>query len=204
MKYNRWTILQEGIRRGTGTYCLCRCDCGNESLVKKSNLINGQSKSCGCLQKELVKKKRRKINAYTIDYEKNIAIGEATNTGNKFYIDLEDLIKIKDLSWYESSVGYMHHKEQGKILQLHRIVTNAPEGMVVDHINHNRLDNRKSNLRICTQADNCKNRKEKPKGITTVNQNGHTYYKVQIYGKYRGCFTDYEKAKEMRDKILED
>lgn len=45
--------------------------------------------------------------------------------------------------------------------RLHRLVTNCPEDMVVDHKNHNRLDNRKSNLRICTVKENNQNIKRK-------------------------------------------
>lgn len=44
-----------------------------------------------------------------------------------------------------------------KTIQMHRIITNCPVDKVVDHINHNTLDNRKSNLRICERSDNCKN-----------------------------------------------
>ena len=42
---------------------------------------------------------------------------------------------------------------------MHRVITNAPPGMQVDHINGDTLDNRKSNLRICTRAQNQANRK---------------------------------------------
>lgn len=49
-------------------------------------------------------------------------------------------------------------KENGKkAINLHRFLMNCPKGMEVDHINHNPLDNRKSNLRICTMAENRKN-----------------------------------------------
>jgi len=41
---------------------------------------------------------------------------------------------------------------------LHRIITNCPVGMVVDHLNHDGLDNRRVNLRIVTQLENARNR----------------------------------------------
>lgn len=41
---------------------------------------------------------------------------------------------------------------------LHREIMNAPKGISVDHINHNPLDNRKENLRFCTNQENMRNR----------------------------------------------
>jgi hypothetical protein len=46
-----------------------------------------------------------------------------------------------------------------KFIKLHRWLTNTPNGMVTDHINHNTLDNTDSNLRIATLSENMQNRK---------------------------------------------
>ena len=52
-------------------------------------------------------------------------------------------------SWYAKTLD-----KDGKRLALHRLVLNAPKGLFVDHIDHNCLNNRRSNLRLCTQKQN--------------------------------------------------
>ena len=42
----------------------------------------------------------------------------------------------------------------GKTIYMHRVVLNAPDGVQVDHINNDRLDNRRENLRLCNQSQN--------------------------------------------------
>ncbi|MCA9312763.1 HNH endonuclease [Candidatus Saccharibacteria bacterium] len=51
---------------------------------------------------------------------------------------------------------------------MHRFITNAPKGMVVDHISGNTLDNRQSNLRVCTNAANIRNGKLRINNSTGV------------------------------------
>lgn len=62
-------------------------------------------------------------------------------------------------------------------LLLHRLVTKAPEGFEVDHINHDTLDNTDSNLRVVTVSENQQNRKGATKksisGVRGVNWNKH-------------------------------
>ena len=78
-------------------------------------------------------------------------------------VDAEDYDKIKDYRWcVHNKEGYckvQHTSNKGSPVPLARYLMNAPKGMYVDHINHDPLDNRRSNLRICTAADNSRNKR---------------------------------------------
>lgn len=80
-------------------------------------------------------------------------------------IDLDDIYKTKHYKWCLDGLGYVKYVKEN--ISLHRFIMNCPDDMVVDHINHNPLDNRKSNLRICTQHQNTINR-----GIRSNNNSG--------------------------------
>lgn len=57
-KFNRLTVVQRAPNRKTDGYAYwdCLCDCGNKTTVSGRNIINGRTKSCGCLQKQIVRK----------------------------------------------------------------------------------------------------------------------------------------------------
>ena len=102
---------------------------------------------------------------------------------------------------------YVGTTVKGKTLYLHRLVLKAEPGQFVDHINNDKLDNRKSNLRFCTHSQNCRNRigfkKDRPyKGLSYDKQKD--WYKVVIYvngkRKYIGGSKDPKKAAEMYDR----
>ena len=57
MKFNRWTVIERaGSDKHGKAIWLCKCECGNEKNVNGCNLTSGKTKSCGCLQKEHLKK----------------------------------------------------------------------------------------------------------------------------------------------------
>lgn len=84
-------------------------------------------------------------------------------------IDAEDVELVSRYNWNASKAGGKRPYacatngwgEYESRVAMHRLVTNCPDGMVPDHINFDTLDNRKENLRICTQSDNSKRKQKK-------------------------------------------
>jgi hypothetical protein len=82
-------------------------------------------------------------------------------TQGKFAIvDAEDFDRLKQYQWHAckcKSTFYACRAEGGRTIRMHRQIMCAPKGLLVDHIDHNGSNNRKSNLRLCTHAQNCYN-----------------------------------------------
>lgn len=81
---------------------------------------------------------------------------------NRALIDLEDIDKVKNFKWCINPQGYAICSkgiDNKKYIRLHHYIFTNPneDNLFIDHINRNRLDNRKSNLRIVSKADNNKN-----------------------------------------------
>ena len=145
---------------------ICQCECGNVITTTSRCLIGGFSTSCGCLRKERVIESLRKNNAFVISANFMIMY---TEKNEPFLIDIEDYGKVKHSCWLKNSKGYIVCRVNNKEIKLHRLITNCPEGMLVDHINGNVFDNRKSNLRICNAMQNGMNRK-----LSIKNTSGYT------------------------------
>ena len=121
---------------------------------------------------------KKKGNNYIVDTENNIAKIELNRTKAEnlwAIIDLEDLQRVLDFpyTWFAKydpdidsfyAVASQYHKELGRArpVYLHQFVMDA-NGKVVDHENHDTLDDRKSNLRISEEIRNAMNRKAKNK-----------------------------------------
>lgn len=71
-----------------------------------------------------------------------------------FLVDTKDFLTVSKYKWHKTPKGYVRSSKG----YLHRILTQCPNDKVVDHINHNTLDNTRANLRICTKSENNFNR----------------------------------------------
>ena len=141
--------------------------------------------------------------------------------GKYALVDNEDFHRLSGHKWVYNSRGYAVREvrlkewrvssESGRLyetLLMHRVILNPPAGMDIDHINHNGLDNRKGNMRICTRSQNLWNkrkaRKSKYKGVHRAS--GKFYASIMRDGKvyYLGTYaTGKEAALAYDNKALE-
>lgn len=78
------------------------------------------------------------------------------------------LIVHKSMRHKQKDIYYVRFSLNSKKVLLHRWIMNCPPDKVVDHINHNPLDNRKHNLRICSSAENLRNKANNKTGYNGV------------------------------------
>lgn len=127
-------------------------------------------------------------------------------------IDTEDLPRVCHIHWNaerDSSSNKFYIRNRRLNMRLHRVIMNCPDEMVVDHINHNTLDNRKANLRICTTRENNANTNlynnypNKSTGIYGISI-WKKKYKRKIYEYFKVQFKDFKiKVFKDLDKAIE-
>ena len=126
-------------------------------------------------------------------------------------VDQDDFERLNKYNWQanvregRSRYATRTIRRNGRVChrQMHRIITNAPKEMMVDHINHDGLDNRKVNLRLATPQQNAWNRRclrrcngSKYMGVSWDKQNRKWRGRLFVDGKSRflGYFEDEKDA----------
>ncbi len=71
--------------------------------------------------------------------------------GKRVIVDNEDFEWLSQWRWYYHNLGYA---VRGKGIYMHKLINKTPDGFQTDHINRNKLDNRKKNLRTVNQTQN--------------------------------------------------
>jgi hypothetical protein len=132
-------------------------------------------------------------------------------TQHKFaLVDPEDYAELARHKWCAAKQGnswYAVRSEHGRQLRMHRVILNAPPHRVVDHIDHDGLNNVKHNIRPCTRSQNARNqrpqqgRSSRYIGVCWSKRERKWYSRIQNNGRQRslGLFQDERAAARARD-----
>ena len=131
-----------------------------------------------------------------------------TANGDHILVDTVNLPIVSQYSWHVTSRGYAATRINGKIVYMHRMLM-CPGELQVDHINQNKLDNRRFNLRIVTNQQNHFNRplnSNNSSGVTGVywhNQCQKWCVQITVNGKTisGGLFVDFRDAVQKRQEL---
>jgi hypothetical protein len=131
--------------------------------------------------------------------------------GKVAIVDDEDFDYLTQWKWFYTN-GYAARrfgpKKKRKIIYMHSFLTNPGDGLFTDHINRNKLDNRKQNLRSCTRAQNSYNRKAGKNNISGykgvhLKKDGYFQANISINKKllYLGRYKTAEAAAHAYDEM---
>jgi len=213
-------LISSKLRSGNVAKCDCLIDrskceiCGDKIhsvyYRKAFNMVlctkhNNQMKKYGKVTDSIIRTSYDKneiicfydyalINLYDSNYEK---VDEAI-------IDIDDIEYVSKYKWYLQKSGRyaIAHIGGGLSILLHKFITNTNKDIIVDHRNCNKLDCRRSNLRIADKSKNSQNR-EAPSNNTsgftgvTWNKNRNKWYTSITLDKeriYLGCYSKLQDA----------
>lgn len=192
---------------------LCQCDCGSApKSILAGHLKSGKITSCGCTKSERISKSNIKPppEIFEQDGYMFFSIGE-----HNILFDPEDQDVILAGHWALDSHGYCCRRESTSEnpIRLHRKImgkyydSNVLSQMCVDHINGNKDDYRKANLRLATHAENMRNMKQSTRGRTLHKgvhraKSGKWCAKITYDGHVHnlGTFADYDEACMVREE----
>lgn len=146
------------------------------------------------------------------DYAEMIILNRRYEEKARVKIDLDDVETVQNLKWTIDGNGYVsYNRKKEKTILMHRFIMNCSDDMVVDHINHNILDNRKENLRIVTKSQNNMNRdlginnKSGYKGINWNKDAQKWMVRIRANNKviYLGLYEKLEDAIKVRKEAEE-
>ena len=159
VRYNGW----RRIGNTPDHYYLCHCDCGNDVEISRKTLLSGRINKCGKCGKILKEDDHYKYICYS---------------GEEWIFDAVDLDLVESYQWHVCDGRYPTTYYNKTQKAFHQLAMGTEEGVYVDHINGNTLDNRRCNLRLATALDNARN-----KVILPYNTTG--YKGVSSYHKQR-------------------
>lgn len=142
---------------------LCECGCGQPtSIIKKSCASRGLV--AGEFMRFRTGHSGRKAIPEIVYDDALKCLKIPLNYGLFALVDVDDRQKVESIRWYQIVDGGCTYAAarilaSKKIVSLHRWILGAEPGALVDHRNHDGLDNRRRNLRLCDHSENGMNRR---------------------------------------------
>ena len=194
------------IYKNTDTPVIVTCPVhGDFSITPYRHIQRKQGcPKCGIIKCAESKRKNFMLRGDIINQPEGYKLVRVGNS-NVAKVSNEDFEKVKNFIW-SFSHGYAYNSSVGR---MHRFILGVEEGVCVDHANMDKLDNRRQNIRACTQQQNLFNSRRKLEGKSSKFK-GVYYSKrkekwisdITFSGKKRrvGTFTREEEAARAYDK----
>lgn len=226
------TVINFDHKENSHSYWKCKCKCGRYDVINVTKLKTGvkiKCKKCIEEEKQIIRKETFKENDKNKEIKDKIIMRKKYNNfyihdnivtiDDELIIDLKDLEKVKSINraWYKNNSGYWLVTKNNEDIFLHRFLMDLPirydneTKLIADHINGNRSDNRRSNLRVIKKAINpinCKiysNNTSGHKGVSWCERLNKWQTSININNKsiYLGVYTDFNKAVKIREQAEE-
>lgn len=148
IRYGRLIAIKfTGVDQNNRTLWLCKCDCGNEIVVRGNDLQNGDSKSCGCFRQEISSKAMNKIIDKQIgEKHPHYTNGATCGKNTKAIHELKEKIRKRDNYTCQECeiIQEKYEKVYNRKLDVHHIdrddTNNIEENMItLCHSCHNKI-----------------------------------------------------------------
>jgi len=205
-KFNRLTVIEcVGKNKHGQKMWLCRCECGVERVFGGSSVSSGNSKSCGCLQREAISKiaKTHGLSGHPLYRIYYSMVQRCTNKKNKSFLEYGKRGISVCEEWLDVNVGFTSFYEWC-------LNNGYKEGLQIDR-RSNDGNYEPSNCRFVTNRDNClnqrplnKNNKSGYEGVCLHKNSGRWRSRIMICGKElsNGYFDTKRQALEARNNYI--
>lgn len=204
------TVIREARTPKGRMAVLCQCECGQQKIVQLGKLMSGHTKSCGCLRRPVVD--LTKLNAGEVPLYGKKAAGRVVR------VDEGDYGLVSQYRWHihepepkpgrrqqgPYAVTLIWENGRGRTLFMHDLIMGAKG---IDHVDHDGLNNRRSNLRVATGTQNAGNQRpqlsvtSRYKGVSRHSPTGKWQAGIQAAGRkyHLGYFSSEVEAARTYD-----
>ncbi len=179
--------------------------------MRSTSLRSGKTTTCGCLRNSdaFAAKKKNLREPDPVEGARWIPLTK----GAFALVDVSDFAALSKFNWCLAVRGYAARRKNGRVIPMHQEITGTKG---IDHKNRNKMDNRRTNLRVASQLNNTRNRdslttSHNPSGIRTSVFKGvcwssarkHWRANIGVGGKqkYIGVFASEEAAAKAYDVV---